>query len=76
MFVGYGAASEWSERWWFIEKMEPLATSLMVWTKEEFHIALKGVIWEDSRKELLEKLWRDIPLRDMSELGNLAPSNS
>ncbi|PTB65555.1 hypothetical protein BBK36DRAFT_1169268 [Trichoderma citrinoviride] len=76
LFVGYGAASEWSERRWFIENMEPLATSLMVWTKEEFQIAFKGVIWEDSRKELLEKLWRDISLRDRSELGNLAPSNS
>lgn len=68
LFMGYGAASEWSEKWWFVEKMEPLGASLLVWTKDELESALKGIVWEKSCGEFLEKLWKDISQRDRFEL--------
>lgn len=64
LFMGYGAASEWTEKWWFVERMEPLGAALMAWTKDELESALKGVVWEDSCEDFLEKLWKDISHRD------------
>ncbi|KAF3070019.1 hypothetical protein CFAM422_006763 [Trichoderma lentiforme] len=68
LFMGYGAASEWPEKWWFVEKMEPLGASLMVWTKDELESALKGIVWEKSCVDFLERLWKDISQRDRFEL--------
>ncbi|KAL7931555.1 hypothetical protein V8C35DRAFT_112131 [Trichoderma chlorosporum] len=68
LFMGYAAASEWPERLWFVERMEPLGAALMVWTKDELELALKGIVWEKSCEVFLEKLWKDISQRDRSEL--------
>ncbi|UKZ83025.1 hypothetical protein TrVFT333_010826 [Trichoderma virens FT-333] len=68
LFMGYGAASEWPEKWWFVERMEPLGAALMVWTKEELESALKGIVWEKSCSDFLEKLWKDMSQRDRVEL--------
>ncbi|KAL7785903.1 hypothetical protein V8C37DRAFT_393128 [Trichoderma ceciliae] len=67
VFMGYGAASEWSEKWWFVERMEALRAAVRVWTKDELESALRGVLWQDSCEESLEKLWKDMSRRDRVE---------
>ncbi|KAL7920308.1 hypothetical protein ACQKWADRAFT_299085 [Trichoderma austrokoningii] len=61
--MGYGAASEWDEKWLFVERMEQLNAALMLETKEELRSAFQGVIWHDRCDEFLEKLWNDISHR-------------
>lgn len=68
VFMGYGAASEWDEKWWFVEKMEPLRAALKLSTKEDLRSAFKGIIWHDTCEEFLEKLWKDISHRERIEL--------
>ncbi|KAL7941150.1 hypothetical protein V8C42DRAFT_197485 [Trichoderma barbatum] len=68
LFMGYGAASEWPEKWWFVERMEPLGAALMVWTRGELESALKGILWENFCKDFLEKLWKDVTHRDRFKL--------
>lgn len=68
VFMGYGAASEWDEKWLFVEKMEPLGAVLMLQTKEELRSAFKGVIWHDRCEEFLDKLWNDMSNRERTKL--------
>lgn len=68
LFLGYAASSEWPEKWWFVERMEPLGAVLMVWTKDELRSALKGVLWQDLCEDFLEKLWKDVSQPNRIEL--------
>lgn len=64
IFMGYGAASEWDEKWLFVEKMEPLGATLKLKRKEELRSAFQGIIWHDRCEEFLEKLWNDVTHRE------------
>jgi hypothetical protein len=70
VFMGYGAAQEWNEKWWFVERMEPLGAAMMVWTKDELKSALEDVIWHQLCDDILEKLWKDISRRDRADLDH------
>ncbi|KAK1246316.1 hypothetical protein MKX08_000118 [Trichoderma sp. CBMAI-0020] len=70
VFMGYGAASEWDEKWLFVEKMEPLGAALMLGTKEELRSAFQGVIWHDRCEEFLERLWNDISHREGNQMDD------
>lgn len=63
VFMGYGASSEWDEKWLFVEKVEQLSAALLLGTKEELRSAFQGVIWHDRCEEFLDKLWDDISHR-------------
>lgn len=63
VFMGYGAASEWDDKWLFVERLEQLNAALTLETKEELRSAFKLIIWHDRCDEFLEKLWNDISHR-------------
>jgi hypothetical protein len=67
VFMGYGAASEWDEKRFFVEQMEPLVAALTLRTKEELRNALKGILWHDRCEEFLEKLWNDSSHREKAK---------
>lgn len=70
VFMGYGAASEWDEKWLFVEKMKSLGATLKLETKEELRSAFQGVIWHDRCEEFLDKLWNDLSHREGSKIDD------
>ncbi|KAK5996199.1 hypothetical protein PT974_04628 [Cladobotryum mycophilum] len=60
LFMGYGAAGEREEKWWFVRNLMLVCRNLGIIASDELTAALRRILWREAWcKDCCQRLWKD-----------------